>query len=128
MLAAVAAQFADRFENNASHYAENIKPFAVDANPVLTEILLTNLLVNTVRYTPAGGDVLVQLNSGVLTVSNTGLAALQAENLFRRFAQASDEHAGSGLGLAIAREICERYGWQIGYDFGNGMHHFSVRF
>lgn len=127
-LAAVAAQFSDRFENNAVHYAENIEPFPIEANPVLTEILLTNLLVNAVRYTPAGGDVRVHLRGGKLTVSNTGPTALQAENLFRRFAQASGEHAGSGLGLAIAREICERYGWQIGYDFADGMHRFSVRF
>jgi signal transduction histidine kinase len=127
-LGAVAGQFTDRFENNALHYAESIEPYAVEANPVLTEILLTNLLVNAVRYTPAGGEVLVHLGGGVLTVSNTGAEALLAKNLFRRFAQASDEHAGSGLGLAIAREICDRYGWQIGYDFANGMHRFSVRF
>ncbi len=128
MLATVAAQFSDRFENNALHYAENIEPFAVEANPVLTEILLTNMLVNAVRYTPTGGNVLVELNGGILTVSNSGAAALQAENLFRRFAQASGEHAGSGLGLAIAREICERCGWQISYDFSSNMHRFSVRF
>jgi signal transduction histidine kinase len=128
MLATVAAQFSDRFENSALHYAENIEPFAVEANPVLTEILLTNLLVNAVRYTPAGGNVLVELNGGILTVSNSGAAALQAESLFRRFAQASGEHAGSGLGLAIAREICERCGWQISYDFSSNMHRFSVRF
>lgn len=127
-LASIAAQFTDRFENNALHYSENIERYTVQANPVLTEILLTNLLVNAVRYTPAGGDIQVHLSGGLLTVSNTGPSALQTDNLFRRFAQASGEHAGSGLGLAIAREICERYGWLIGYDFTRGMHHFSVRF
>ncbi|OJV15047.1 MAG: hypothetical protein BGO21_19590 [Dyadobacter sp. 50-39] len=127
-IAGIAAQFTDRFENNALHYTESIEPFAVEANAVLTEILLTNLLVNAVRYTPAGGDIRVRLGAGVLTVSNTGSAALLAENLFRRFAQASGEHAGSGLGLAIAREICERSGWHIGYDFHGGMHHFIIRF
>ncbi|SDE80728.1 Signal transduction histidine kinase [Dyadobacter soli] len=128
MLSGIAAQFGDRFEDNALHYTENIGPFTTDANPVLTEILLTNLLVNAVRYTPAGGDVTVHLDDRVLTISNTGTAALQAENLFRRFAQAASEHAGSGLGLAIAREICARYGWQIAYDFSSGMHRFSVLF
>ena len=127
-LASVAEQFADRFENNALHYTENIEPFTVEANPVLTEILLTNLLVNAVRYTPEGEQVQVHLGSGVLIIANTGTGALQAENLFRRFAQASDAHAGSGLGLAITREICDRCGWQIGYDFTQGMHRFSVRF
>lgn len=128
VLVAVAGQFSDRFENNALRYSENISPFTIEANPVLTEILLTNLLVNAVRYTPAGGEVQVHLSGNVLTISNTGAGALQTENLFRRFAQASGEHAGSGLGLAIAREICDRYGWQIGYDFTQGMHLFTVRF
>jgi len=127
-LSGIAAQFTDHFENNALKYTGDIAPFTVEANPVMAEILLTNLLVNAVRYTPPGGDVSVYLNGGMLTVSNAGPAPLQAENLFRRFAQASGEHAGSGLGLAIAREICDRYGWQIGYDFTDGMHRFSVRF
>ena len=128
VLIGVAEQFTDRFENNALHYTENVSPFTIEANPVLTEILLTNLLVNAVRYTPAGGEVQVHLSGDMLTISNTGAGALQTENLFRRFAQASGEPAGSGLGLAIAREICDRYDWQIGYDFTQGMHRFSVRF
>ncbi|WP_353718356.1 HAMP domain-containing sensor histidine kinase [Dyadobacter sp. 676] len=128
VFADVAAQFTDRFENNALHYTRDIGAFSVEANPVLVEILLTNLLVNAVRYTPAGGSIQVHLVEGMLTISNTGTAALQAGNLFRRFAQASGEHAGSGLGLAIAREICERYGWRIGYRFDGRMHHFSLYF
>lgn len=128
IVAAVGIQFSDRFEDNALHYTEHITPFTVRANPVLAEILVTNLLVNTVRYTPAGGEIGVQLSESILTISNSGPSALQPENLFRRFAQASEGHVGSGLGLAIAREICQRYGWQIGYDFAGGMHHFSVRF
>ncbi|MCF0074181.1 HAMP domain-containing histidine kinase [Dyadobacter sp. CY261] len=128
MLVALAAQFEDRFENNSLHYSQSIEALYVQTNPMLVEILLTNLLVNAVRYTPAGGKIDVRLDVGSLTVSNTGTEALQEQNLFKRFAQASGQHAGSGLGLAITREICDRYGWQIGYRFADGVHHFSVRF
>lgn len=128
IVAVVASQFSDRFEDNTLHYTERITPLTVRANPVLAEILVTNLLVNAVRYTPAGGEIAVHAGEGTLTITNSGPGALQAQNLFRRFAQASEGHVGSGLGLAIAREICERYGWQIGYDFNGGMHRFSVRF
>lgn len=127
-LASLAEQFEDRFESNGLHYSASVGAFSVEANAVLFEILLTNLLVNAVRYTTAGGVVSVELKDNKLLFSNTGDAALQQQNLFRRFAQASAAHAGSGLGLAIAREICERYGWQIGYRYSGDMHHFELSF
>jgi len=86
------------------------------------------LLVNALRYTPSGGSVSVRADQRKLIFENTGISPLYEQNLFRRFAQASPEHAGSGLGLAIAREICERYSWQIAYDFNCGHHHFTVSF
>lgn len=128
ILIGLISQFGDRFDNNALRYTENIGAISVMANPVLVEILLTNLLVNAVRYTPAGGELSVRSGDGTLVLSNSGDAPLQQENLFRRFAQASEQHAGSGLGLAIAREICDRYGWQIRYAFSDHLHHFSVHF
>jgi signal transduction histidine kinase len=128
LLAQLSAQFADRFESSGIQYTEHGGEIFVKSNPMLLEILLTNLLVNAMRYTPAGGSVSVYTNESELTFSNTGSSALHEQNLFRRFAQASSEHAGSGLGLAIAREICERYGWQINYVFDGGFHHFTVTF
>lgn len=121
-------QFEDHFANHAQHYSVDTEPCEVEANPVLVEILLTNLLVNAVRYTPAGGTIRADLHRRRLLFSNTGSVPLQEQNLFRRFAQASSAHAGSGLGLAITREICERYHWQITYRFESDMHHFEVAF
>lgn len=128
LLNELSTQFNDRFESNNIHYTEHVGDITLQANPMLLEILLTNLLVNAVRYSPAGGSVSVHTNKRKLTFSNTGIASLHQQNLFRRFAQATAEHSGSGLGLAIAREICERYNWQIGYDFDNGFHQFTVSF
>ena len=128
LLAELITQFADRFESSGIRYTQQVGETTLQANPMLLEILLTNLLVNAIRYTPAGGSVSVHADHRRLTFANTGASPLDEQNLFRRFAQASAEHAGSGLGLAIAREICERYDWQISYDFDCGHHHFTVRF
>jgi signal transduction histidine kinase len=128
LMTELSTQFADRFENRGIQYTAHVGNITVKANPMLLEILLTNLIVNAVRYTPTGGSISVQADQHELTFSNTGVAPLHEQNLFRRFAQASTEHAGSGLGLAIAREICERYGWQIMYSFDGGLHHFTIRF
>jgi signal transduction histidine kinase len=128
LLTALSEQFSDRFESSGIRYTQQISEMTLLANPILLEILLTNLLVNALRYTPAGGSVSVRANQHKLTFENTGTSPLDGQNLFRRFAQVSSEHAGSGLGLAIAREICERYGWQITYDFDCGHHHFTISF
>lgn len=107
---------------------ELTQPVWVRANKALLEVLLTNLLVNALRYTPPGGEVLVRLQAGELRVANPGTTALQASGLFERFARVSAEQVGSGLGLAIARQVCERYGWSIHYTFDARLHHFWVNF
>jgi signal transduction histidine kinase len=128
LLDALSSQFSDRFESGGLRYDQQVGEMTLKANPMLLEILLANLLVNSLRYTPAGGSVSVRLDQRKLIFANTGTSPLDEQNLFRRFARASSEHAGSGLGLAIAREICERYNWQITYKFDCGQHHFTVRF
>ncbi|WP_215241145.1 sensor histidine kinase [Dyadobacter helix] len=128
LLTALSVQFADRFESSGIRYIQQVSEMTLQANPMLLEILITNLLVNSLRHTPAGGSVSIRAEQRKLIFANTGTSPLDEQNLFRRFAQASSEHAGSGLGLAIAREICERYNWQIAYDFDCSHHHFTVSF
>lgn len=84
--------------------------------------VLTNLLDNAIRFTPAGGVVRVsasQRDGGVeIRVQDNG-AGIPSEDLpriFERFFQvdkARGPRRGSGLGLAIAREIVQAHGGQI---------------
>ena len=82
-----------------------------------------NLLSNALKFTPAGGSVLVELTCDQqhvrLSVRDTGVG-ISAEFLprvFDRFQQADSSttraHSGVGLGLAIVRELIELHGGTV---------------
>ena len=99
-------------------------PARVD--PLRFEQVLTNLLDNAIRYSPAGGQIDVRLlllepTSAHLEVRDHGPGIPEEDRprLFDRFFQAhADSHAsGMGLGLYISREIVEAHGGQIDAEF-----------
>ncbi|MBJ9975314.1 heavy metal sensor histidine kinase [Pseudomonas sp. S75] len=89
---------------------------------------LSNLLENALRFTPAGGAILVTLSpEGRIEVANTGpeIAEQALPRLFDRFYredqarhEGSTEHAG--LGLAITRSIVQAHGGRIHAHCGGG--------
>jgi len=93
------------------------------ADPDRLAQVLTNLLENAVRYTPAGGWVGVSVKTplgGVeLSVedSGPGLAAGAQTRVFERFYRAETSRGraggGSGLGLAIVRTLVELHGGRV---------------
>ncbi len=98
-----------------------------DANALTT--LISNLVDNAVRYTPAPGrvDVIARVDGAlaVLEVRDTGvgISVNDRSRVFDRFyrgsaAQVADAH-GSGLGLAIVKRIAERHGTQV--ELGTGI-------
>ncbi|KQR94419.1 histidine kinase [Chryseobacterium sp. Leaf180] len=97
-------------------------------NAGLTEVLISNLLLNAIRHTANGGTVAVSLTETAFSVANSGSAELPGDMLFRRFYRMSQNNSGSGLGLAIVQEICRSQHWTVGYDFKDQQHIFSVHF
>ncbi len=84
--------------------------------------VLTNLVDNAIRFSPAGG--LVRLRSRALADgvelqvqdSGAGIPAADLPRIFERFYQvdkARGPQRSSGLGLAIAREIVQAHGGRI---------------
>lgn len=101
---------------------------SVVCNKTLFEILVNNLLINSIVHNSEKGKINIEFSDKTLKVSNTGKTALNNEKLFERFAVSSSQNTNSGLGLAIVKEICNRYQWQISYAFKNGVHSFSIKF
>jgi signal transduction histidine kinase len=101
---------------------------AITGNKTLVETLVSNLLLNAIRHSPAGGKLKVQLSARQLRISNSGSVPLKEEGLFQRFSNISHESPGSGLGLAIVKQVCNRYGWEVNYSYSQDYHVFTVRF
>ena len=90
------------------------------------EQVLTNIVSNSIKYTPDGGKIDVKcvgnLKNAVITVRDNGIG-IPAEDLprvFERFYRVdkarSRQSGGTGLGLAIARDIVLRHGGSISID------------
>lgn len=101
----------------------------VKSNPVLAEILISNLFLNAIRHNVSNGQVLVTLSDHSLTFSNAGQSqTLVADKLFNRFSKSNPSEQGNGLGLAIIKKIADLNNWKISYSFANNFHSFSVAF
>jgi signal transduction histidine kinase len=84
--------------------------------------VLSNLLMNALRYTPSGGAVQVGLTetgfgaerSVIISVkdSGPGIASQDLSQIFDRFDKSSDS-GGMGLGLSIAKYLVEAHGGKI---------------
>jgi signal transduction histidine kinase len=91
--------------------------------PDKIERVLTNLITNCLRYTPAGGRITVSIAGGAgavfVSVEDTGIgiAPDMVERVFEPFWRADQARGsasgGAGLGLAIARGLIEAQGGRI---------------
>jgi PAS domain S-box-containing protein len=96
---------------------------AVNADPDRVQLVLTNLLANAIRHTPAQGAVEVRCAPADgfvrFAVSDTGpgISAEHIPRLFERFYRVPDApRGGAGLGLYICKEVVEAHGGRIGVE------------
>jgi two-component system, OmpR family, sensor histidine kinase BaeS len=90
-------------------------------DPVRIGQIVSNVLTNAIKFTPAGGAVMVgcsrQADQLEILVrdSGPGIARGESDQIFKRGVRgnASRGSAGSGFGLAIAKEFVEAHGGSI---------------
>jgi signal transduction histidine kinase len=85
--------------------------------------LLSNLIENAVRHTPAGGTVGVEASCAekgctiAVTDTGDGMSTEEVGKIFRRFYRADSartwRQGGAGLGLSICQKIVEVHGGAI---------------
>ena len=95
----------------------------VSGDPARLEQVASNLLINAVKFTSAGGRVEVELRPvdghAELVVADTGegIAPEFLPHVFGRFRQAergtTRRHGGLGVGLALVRAIIEAHGGTV---------------
>jgi signal transduction histidine kinase len=106
---------------------------SVQADPVRIGEVLSNLVSNALRHTPAGGSVQVVVSrSGTDGVAfevvdtGRGIDPALLPHVFDRFVKSSDS-GGAGLGLAIARSLVEAHGGAIAAT-SDGENGSTIRF
>jgi two-component system sensor histidine kinase MprB len=106
----------ERAQARAPHvtFVTALSPTHVQADPVLLERAVSNLLDNAVKYSPAGAPIEVCVRAGEVVVADhgPGIADEDLPRVFDRFYRAATARSkpGAGLGLAIVREAAEAHG------------------
>jgi len=110
-------------------------PSGVMGDPVRIGQVLTNLVGNAIKFTPAGKvtlqiDVVARSDQDVqlmfrVTDTGIGIAGDDLERIFQSFTQADSsttrQFGGSGLGLTITRQLVEQMGGQMGVESTPGL-------
>ena len=95
----------------------------IQINDNLADILISNLIVNAIKYNIDAGTITISIEKNRFSISNTGPILMgEPEELFERFKKANQSSESLGLGLAIVKKICEQYHFSVSYSYHNNLH------
>jgi CheY-like chemotaxis protein/anti-sigma regulatory factor (Ser/Thr protein kinase) len=102
---------------------EEYQPAWIDCDPIRMDQVVANLVVNAVKYTPAGGTIRVSVrregHEAVLRVADDGigLSPELASSVFELFVQGERDldrsQGGLGIGLTLVRRLAEMHGGAV---------------
>jgi two-component system sensor histidine kinase BaeS len=120
----LAGEAVHRYEAQARDFGVALTAVAADGAAALGDAdralqVVSNLVENALRLTPAGGSVRVVAERGRIAVEDTGpgLGPDELEHAFERFylheRYGRERAVGTGLGLAIVKELAEGMGGSV---------------
>lgn len=115
--------------NNNSFHISIPTNCMVNADEVLLERVLDNVIFNAIKYNRPNGKIFCSWNSitNSLTIKDEGIgiAATQLPFLFDRFYRADNSRSshipGNGLGLSIVKKLCDLQSINITVESGEGV-------
>src|SRR5277367_511815 len=121
LAAAAADSLAGRFEAAGITLERRLVSAQILGDPRWLHQVITNLLTNALKFTPAGGLVTVATGpagaNAVLIVTDTGVGipADELPRIFERFwrGRQAAQTSGSGIGLAVAAELARAHAGQL---------------
>jgi PAS domain S-box-containing protein len=132
-LAALARGVVERMRPSAPGHELEVSagaPVPVVADRERMERVMVCLLDNAVRFSPAGGPILVSVeaNGGEATVSvadrGVGIPRERQPKIFERYYRAhagtAHDYGGLGLGLEMSRQMVERQGGRMWFESAPG--------
>ncbi len=133
-LSTLAEAVARRFEAEAEAKQVTIAVSGTDArawaDPARIDQVLTNLVSNALKYTPAGGEIRIETGCDAhfasisVQDSGVGIPAGELPFVFERFYRAegsrSRKTGGAGIGLAIAKAIVDAHGGTVSAESEEG--------
>ena len=91
-----------------------------EVDPAKVGDVLTNLLINAIKFTPDGGEIRVTTAAGVISVADSGpgVAPEDIPLIFNRFWRSPLSRAlpGSGLGLSIVDQVVSELAGSVEVD------------
>jgi PAS domain S-box-containing protein len=141
-LAALAQEVMERMRPVAPSHALKLETTAaapVEADRERIARVLTSLVDNAVRFSPAGGDIVARVDPAEVEVEvsirdhGLGIPFERQAHIFERYFRAhagtDDDYGGLGLGLEMSREIVQRHGGRMWFESTPGRgstFHFSL--
>ena len=121
LAAAAADSLGRRFEAAGITVTRELAPCSVRADERWLHQVITNLLTNALKFTPAGGRVTIATRragpDAVLQVTDTGrgIPAEDLPRIFDRFwrGRQAAQVSGSGIGLAVAAELAQAHAGRL---------------
>lgn len=110
--------------------ARNKQGYIVKTDTLILKEVITNLVSNAIKYTPADGNVTVTVSSRgpkvLVAVNDSGWGIPESahDQVFTKFFRASNvvkrETAGTGLGLYLVKGLLENIGGTIWFESAEG--------